>query len=119
MAFVSPMIAYLLRWYVSHLSAAIAVCRSIADCYRRDFDFPPLVVLNVPESETIPPHDVDPEHIQLMHHGGAQRNRRQETMIEAPALMDSCIDLRLILIATKPRYMDDLGRLAEHLTPGK
>ena len=117
--FYSPMIRYILQRYTPRISAAITVCRPIAERYEREFGFKPMLVLNAPKPVEVPDHEIDPEHIHLVHHGNAQSDRRQEIMIEAIAQTDKRYHLNFMLVEQERGYLDKLKRLAAQIAPGR
>ncbi len=117
MLFYSPMITYLLRRYTPRIQAAITVCQPIADRYEREFGFKPMLVLNTPRPVEVPDHELDPNRIQLVHHGSAQRDRRIEIMIEAMPQTDARYHLNLMLVDQEPGCLDGLKQLARTIAP--
>ena len=104
--FYGPMISYLLRRYTPRVSAALTVCQPFADRYTREFGFTPTVVLNAPRLVAVPAHPVDPDCVQLVHHGIAQYNRRLDVLIEAMPLTDARYHLNLMLVEQDPGCLD-------------
>lgn len=117
--FYSPMIRYLLNRYGRQASAHLTVCQPIADRYEREFGWKPMVVLNAPRPMSVDDHDVDPEHIHLVHHGNAQRDRKMDTMIEAIAQSDPRFDLTFMLIDQERGTLAELKRLAAQIAPSR
>ena len=115
--FYGPMISYLLRRYTPRVRAAITVCQPFADRYTQEFGFTPRVVLNAPRPVAVPDHPVDPDCIQLVHHGIAQYNRRLDVMIEAMPLTDARYHLNLMLVEQDPGCLAKLKRLAARVAP--
>lgn len=111
-------ITYTLRTYAPQVTASMTVCQEIADRYRAEYPLDPIVVLNAPERTEVPDHTIDPAHIRLIHHGGAQRSRLLETMIEAVARCDPRFSLDFMLVGD-PAYVAELQALAERVAPGR
>ena len=76
----------------------------------------PLLVMNIPSyCDPGSPRPIDPNHIRLVNHGSAVRDRQLETMIEAVALADERFSLDFYLFEVEAGYIDKLKALAERL----
>ena len=117
--FFSPLIKYVLHKYAAEVDASITVSRPIADRYKQEYGLESILIYNVPEYEAVPEHPTDPQHIRLIHHGSALRNRHLETMIEAVPLLDSRFTLDLMLAYSEPGYLDELKALAARTAPDR
>lgn len=117
--FYSPMIRYILKRYTPKIRAAITVCQPIADRYEREFGFKPMLVLNAPKPVDVPDHEIDPDHIHLVHHGSAQSDRKQEIMIYAVAQAEPRFHLHFMLVDQEPGYVARLKQLADRIAPGR
>ncbi len=118
--FWQPMADYFLRRYAPAVAASVTVNQPIADRYAREYGLMPIVVMNAPEP-TPPPvfRPTKAEQIQLIHHGGANHDRKLELMIETIARADARFTLHFMLISDQGRYIRQLKRLAESITPGR
>jgi hypothetical protein len=117
--FFQPAIVYFIRKYSRQIDASVTVARSISEHYQQEFGFEPVVLLNAPESISLPERTVDFNHVRLVHHGGAIRGRKLESMIRALASSHLRFRLHFILVDADPAYLDDLKGLAEKLAPGR
>ena len=116
----APLVVYMLRRYGKSLDATMTVVAPIAARYRREFGFDPLVVMNTPKLNPLPPpRAVDPARIQLIHHGGANRDRHLELMIETLARTDPRFHLHFMLVDGPPDYVRWLHDRAQRLAPGR
>ncbi len=113
----APMITFFLQKYAPLLSASMTVGPMIAERYSQEFHLSPIVVFNAPAYETIPYREPDADHIRLVHHGGASRIRRLETMIQALALCDERYSLHFMLVESNSGYIDELKQLANDIVP--
>jgi hypothetical protein len=115
----SPAITYTLRKYARRVAAATTVAQPIAERYAHEFGLDMIAVLNAPEYEPAPSHQLDPDHIRLIHHGGAIRGRRLERMVEALARCDARYTLHFMLTPSQPEYLDFLRAHARQIAPDR
>jgi glycosyltransferase involved in cell wall biosynthesis len=115
----APLINYLLRTYGRTLDATMTVAPAIAQRYKQEFGWDPLVVLNAPKRVPLPPRVRDPAHIRLVYHGAAMPNRRLESMIETMAFVDSRFHLSFILVDDSSGYVQQLQALAARVAPDR
>ncbi|HEY3415973.1 MAG TPA: hypothetical protein VGM23_03720, partial [Armatimonadota bacterium] len=115
----TPAIIYFLKKYAPAIAASITIAAPIADRYRREFPLDPIVVHNVPEYSVFSSRLVDPEQVQLIHHGGAMRSRHLENMLQTLALCHPRFRLHLMLVGDQQGYVQELRTLAESLAPGR
>jgi glycosyltransferase involved in cell wall biosynthesis len=116
---VQPFLVYLIRQYAPLADAMITVEESIARRYEDEFGLQAAVIRNAPPYQQLPFHPTRPDHIQLIHHGGAMRDRLLEGMIEVVALADARYTLTFMLLPASDGYLDDLKALADRLAPGR
>jgi hypothetical protein len=105
---------HLCRRYIPRCDAMTTVSWPIASEYKRCFGVLPAVITNAADYRELEPSPVDPEHIRLVHHGGAGRSRRIEAMIEMMDFADRRFSLDLMLV-TPPggeAYAAELGEMA-------
>jgi glycosyltransferase involved in cell wall biosynthesis len=114
----TPYRTYLLRKYAPRADASMTVCAPIAERYAREFGLQPIVVMNAPPYQPVPPHPVQPDRIRLIHHGIYSPDRHPDSMIRAVALADRRFELYFMLIA-RPDELDGLKRLADDIAPGR
>ena len=115
----SPLSRYVLHKHAARIDAALTVAPRIAEKYQHEFKLDPLVVLNATERLDLPPKELDPRNIRLVHHGGAAEDRRLEAMIETIALCDRCYSLHFMFLNHQSAYAQQLQRLAESKAPGR
>lgn len=114
-----PAVKYLMRRYSTEVTASITVSEPIADRLKQEFQLNPFVVLNVPDYQEPPAHQMDPNKIKMIHHGIAQRNRHLECMIQTLALCDHSYHLYFMLVEHDHGYVKELQELAEKIAPGR
>lgn len=115
----APYHRYLLRKYLARVDAFVTVSPGLAALYRDNFGADAEVVRNVPEYVGVPFRPVDPKMIQLVHHGGAKRARRLETLIEMMGHLDRAYTLTLFLVEHESPYARQLQGLAASIAPGR
>lgn len=116
----SPMITHMLRKYAPRADVSMTVAPAIADRYRQEFSIEPLVILNAPDSVSLPDKGKkDFSRVRLIHHGVANPDRRPQEMIKTVALCDERYSLHLMLICNDPAYLQHLKKMADELAPGR
>jgi hypothetical protein len=114
-----PAIIYLIKKYSPEVDASITVAPVISERYKKEFGLDPLVILNTPENESLPIRIPNFDHIRLIHHGAAIRDRKLEILIETLALCDPRFSLDFILLNNNFAYIKQLRKLANQLAPGR
>jgi len=114
-----PAIVATIRKYATRVVVSTTVSQPIADRYAREFGLSMITVLNAPEYQPVPTHDLDPDHIGVIHHGSAIRSRRLERMIEVIACCDRRYTLHFMLTPNQPDYLIYLQAFAEQMAPGR
>lgn len=115
----APRIVHFLKKYAGRADAMITVGPIIAQKYREVFGLNPTVIRNAPDAVSIDRHDVNPDRINIIHHGGAVRVRRLEDMIEVVALVKPRFHLNFMLTGSDAAYIAELKTLADRITPGR
>jgi len=123
MLLMAPVVRRILRRYGPQADATITVCTPIAERYKKEFGFDPIIVCNAPRYEAVPARTDNkkadqPRTIRLIHHGAALDDRRLEWMIEALAQMDTRFTLDFMLVGS-PKYIKYLDTLGQKLAPGR
>jgi hypothetical protein len=108
----APVIVSVLRAYLPRVAAMTTVNEALAEAYEREFGIRPSVITNACEAFALTPQPLLPGRIRLLHHGGASRPRRLETMIEAMRWLDERFTLDLMLMNAATPYGDFLRGLA-------
>ena len=106
-----PQVEALLRKHLPRVAGMMTVAPGIAERYERRYGVRCHVVTNAAPRAALrpsPPH----EPIRLLHHGGAQPERRLELMIEAVQSLAGRATLDLVLLPTNPGYLGRLKALA-------
>ncbi len=115
-----PLYTYLIATYAPQAHLMTTVEAHIARRYEETFGLHVEVILNAPFYQALPFHLVDPEHIRLIHHGGAIRERRLEGMIEMMAHTESRFSLDFMLLPDPGgRYLRELKKIAQARAPGR
>lgn len=113
--FVAPFVRWQLRTFVTKARSVSTVGVSIAERYRDEFGFDPVVVMNAPEKLDLPVRPTSSP-IRLVHAGAALRNRRLETLIDAVSLTSADVTLDLYLPANDPGYLAELRERASSVS---
>lgn len=104
----------LCRRYLPEADGMLTVCNGIADEYARVFGITrPRVVMNTPSLQNLVPSTTSPDRVRMVHHGGASRSRRIETMIRMMDRLDARFTLDLILVPTDASYLKELRAIAK------
>lgn len=114
-----PAIVYFMKKYALQVDASVTVAPVISERYKKEFGLNAIVILNAPKNRSLATRMPDFDHIRLVHHGVAIRNRKLEKLIETLALCDRRFSLHMILVDNDPGYIEELRKLANDLTPGR
>ena len=109
----------MLRKYRGQLDGSMTVAPAIAERYRAELGFFPIIVLNAPKLVPVEPHNVGADNIRLVYHGGASPDRRLERMIETLAKAERRFTLHFIMVDEASPYVQSLKKLAQNLEPGR
>jgi hypothetical protein len=116
----SPIIRHMVGKYAPRAGAMITVAPAIAERYRSEFGFDPVVLMNAPPAAgQAPPKEIDFERVRLIHHGGALPVRQLEGMIRSLASCDRRYSLNFMLTGSDRNYLNYLKRTADELVPGR
>jgi len=115
--FYKPLVVYFLKKYRGELDGSMTVAPAIAERYASELGFAPITVLNAPVLVPVEPHEVDPNDICLVYHGGASPDRRLERMIETIARTERRFSLHFIMVDEASPYVQSLKELAKRLEP--
>ncbi len=114
-----PMINYFLKKYLTKVDSFITVAPAISQRYKKEFGLNSQVILNVPEIVFLKRKFPNANKIQLVHHGGAVRDRKLENLIKTLALCDKRFDLNFILLNNDSKYIESLMDLSKSIAPGR
>jgi glycosyltransferase involved in cell wall biosynthesis len=111
--------------YISHLlgslglraDAFVTVSRGIASLYKKHFNMIAEIIMNAPARAGVNFRPVDPEHIRLIHHGGAARRRQLEKTVEMAGMLEERYTVHFMLIEKEDGYIDELKSLSEKVAP--
>lgn len=111
-----PYRMYLCRSYIPRAHGMTTVCDSLAQAYELDTGVRPSVVWNAPDFQPLEPgrSGAGEPVIRLVHHGGAQRSRKLEGMIQMMRNLDQRFELHLILVGGDEAYLRFLRQTAGH-----
>jgi hypothetical protein len=112
-----PFYTYLIRRYAPRADAMVTVCAGLAAAFQAEFGLAAAVVMNAPAYQALPFRPVDPQHIRLIHHGGATTGRAMERMIDLMALADARYSLDFMLVEKDAHYVQSLRRRAAQVAP--
>jgi len=108
-----PVNEYLCREYLHRCDKVITVSDGLANEYKQVYDVQPEVIMSLPAGRDIQPSHPQPDHIRLIHHGGAARSRKIETMIEMMDHVDERFTLDLMLVIRDVKNHQRIVSLAE------
>jgi len=118
--FASPLIKHLEDRFIPHVSALISVSPPIVERYKREYSVKTLLIMNAPQPVPLPPFKpTDPQHIRLINHGSAVRDRHIERMIEVMPYLDDRYTLDFIFLPLELDYIEELKALAHRIAPGR
>ena len=110
-----PEIMWICRNYLERVSESITTGEALAARWKVDFGLRPSVQRNAPAFVALYPRPVNPNRINLVHHGAALPSREIERLIEAVELLDDRFLLHLMLLPSDPRYYEKiLARASRH-----
>ena len=114
-----PLYTYLIRHYAPQADAMITVESHIAQRYEQEFGVQVEVIRNAPPYQPLPFRPVDPQHIRMIHHGGAIRERQLETMIQVLSQTEARFTLDFMLIPSEKHYFRQLKKIASQTDPSR
>jgi glycosyltransferase involved in cell wall biosynthesis len=113
---IRPYHRWMRRFFAHPVVATRSVAGATADFYVDEFGFDrPILVRNMPPKEDLDPSPVDPERIELIHHGLASWIRGFREMVDAMPLVDERFHLTFML--NGPAEM--IAELREYIEPQK
>ncbi|MTI38254.1 hypothetical protein [Fulvivirga lutimaris] len=92
-------VIYQCNRYLKRASAVTTVASGIAQLYEQNFSVPAILIRNSSPYTDIKGSIVDPENIQLVHHGGTMPGRQLEKMIDIVAILGKRYSLHFYLVA--------------------
>lgn len=106
---------WVMKNYVPFVDYSTVVCKSIGDLYKKNYHLEcENIVMNLPSKEDkLQPTPVIDGRIRMVHHGGLNRNRKLENMIELMDLLDDRFTLDFYLVDIASTYFCELNNLAK------
>lgn len=105
-------VSYVCKNYIPKADKFLTVCDGIAKDYAEEYGVKSNLILNTPDFESdLAPSTVG-SIIQIVHHGIANRSRKIEKMIRLMDYLDDRFELKLVLVPTDHKYLDELETLA-------
>ncbi|MDM4015029.1 hypothetical protein [Roseiconus lacunae] len=100
---------YMLKKYAGSVDLMTTVCQSIADEYEREFGLKSKnIVFNAPEYDAnLEPSPMEKGRIRLIHHGGLNRKRAPEVMLDLMDMLDERFSLEFMVIPNRKAYLDE------------
>lgn len=111
--FLAPYFRWQCRLYLPEVTGLITVSEGVAEAYEREFGVPAVVVTNAPRFADLRPKPVS-EHVRILHHGAALRDRGLEEMVRLADLLDDRFTLDFVLIEGARGFRDGLIARARH-----
>lgn len=102
---------YICRKYLPCVDAMITVCDGIASEYRKNYGIDCSVITNAPFFKSLNPSSIDSEDVRMIHHGGVNRTRQLENMINLMDVLDERFTLDFMLLSNQTSYLEELKRL--------
>lgn len=106
--------SWLCRKYLSRANAVCTVSQGIAEAYESNFGIRCSIVMNAAEYRDLQPSEVSEGRIRLIHHGGINRSRQIERMIDLMDFLDERFVLDLMLVSSDAKYFEELRLRASH-----
>ena len=98
--------------YLNRCDAIMTVTDGVANEYKRNYKINPSVITNAVDYVELIPSEVDDNHIRIITHGVANKNRRLEFMISIMDYIDDRFHLDLMLVPRNYRYYNYLKKMA-------
>ena len=114
-----PVRVYLIKTYQNCASKTITVSEGLRDLYNENFGWDCKVIMNAPYYVKSDFRPVDPNEIQIIHHGGAMPGRHLEEFIKLAALLDQRYKFNFMLMPSNLKYLDELKSLSDQLAYGR
>lgn len=98
--------------YLHLCDSVVTVSPGLQEGYKHEFNIATELIRSVPMYFDCHPKTVKTERIRMVHHGGAKKNRKIESMIEVFSLLDDRFTLDFYLVGNK-KYINELKKLAD------
>jgi hypothetical protein len=117
--FFKPAVLYFVGKYCHMIDRTVTVSTMIAERFRSEFGLDAQVILNTPEREQAWSVTREDRMVHLIHHGGANRSRKLETLIDVVARCDHRFQLHFMLLENDSQYLRFLKNMADRQAPGR
>lgn len=97
--------------YMPKCDAVLTVSEGLRRAYKKEFGISSVLYRSTPYYTKIPVRFTKKEHIKMVYHGGANKNRQLENLIEIMGLLDDRFSLDFFLVGD-PSYQYELEKLA-------
>jgi glycosyltransferase involved in cell wall biosynthesis len=114
-----PYQKYFLKTYGDYFAKMVTVSEGIRGLYAKNFGWDSQVVRNVPGYKKHKFRKVNPNHIKLIHHGGAIKGRNIESLIQLMSNLDKRFYLYLMLVQSNLAYFNKLKTFAQITSPDR
>ncbi|NOZ54613.1 MAG: glycosyltransferase family 4 protein [Gammaproteobacteria bacterium] len=104
---------YLCKRYLNKIDAMTTVSDGLVEAYRGNYNVHSALITNAPFYEDLEPTKVDPRSIRLVYHGGINKSRNLDLMLELIDKLDDRFTLDLMLVPTSPQYYQRLVEQAK------
>ncbi len=106
----NPFFKWLSRKYIPKVDLFIAVSNGVGRAYKKLGAPEPMIILNAPSFYKLEAKEASQSDgfVRLVHHGGAQRLRHLELMIQLMEYLPENFHLTLLLMPTDPAYLKEL-----------
>ncbi len=99
---------WLSKTFAPRANAMTTVSRGVANAWKNLCGVHPVIITNAPPRYDLQPKSIKTGHIRMIHHGGATRSRKLETMIELMHQLDRRFTLDLVLVPGDSKYIEEL-----------
>lgn len=103
---------YQLNTYGSQPEVSTTVSPGLIELYKNNFNLTMSLLTNAPAYQALSPSPIQPQNIQMIHHGYAYRDRQLEAMIEVTKQLPEHFHLSFMLIEKNQGYLQTLKNLA-------
>lgn len=95
--FIKKMIVYLCNKYIPMADEMLCTSESMAEEYKKDYNFNPVVITNAPTYEKLSVSNVISEKIRIIHHGGFKASRHIDILVDMMKYLDERFYLDLVV----------------------
>jgi glycosyltransferase involved in cell wall biosynthesis len=110
--FHAPLVRRICDQYLSKCDLLITVSPGLVNAYKEEFGVDMLLIRSTPPYQNFKAQITSKANIKLVHHGGADRDRGIENMIEIVKRVDKRFSLDLYLAGDNTTYKNELRQIA-------